>query len=202
MKILVSLLLASFIGVTLHAQSASPVGSGTSGPQVSGNYVISPLDTLRVRLFVADEPQFETELRVASDGSVTLPHLGLVNLKDKTLEESRVHLYELYNRDYYVNPHLDMVVLAYNQRSVTVIGQVNAQGQVPFPSEEALYLLEAIALAGGWKANDLADTKRVKIIREEANGNMREIVVDARSLSARDMPLQDGDTIEVPRRIW
>jgi polysaccharide export outer membrane protein len=175
---------------------------GSSGGVSSSSYVISPLDYLRVSLFVADEMQFSTELRVSQDGTITIPHLGTVKIVEKSIEETREFLYEPYNRDYYVNPHIEIVVLQYSERSVTVIGKVNRQGLIPFPSEKGLSLLEAIAAAGGWSNDRLADKNSVTITRTDENGEKSVIEVDARKLTTRDFPLQEGDLINVPERLW
>ncbi|MGC9450809.1 MAG: polysaccharide biosynthesis/export family protein [Oceanipulchritudo sp.] len=172
------------------------------GAKASGSYVISPLDYLRIALFVADEQQFNTELRVSQNGTITVPHLGTIDVAGRTIEEMRELLYEPYNRDYYVNPHIDITVLGYAERSVTVIGKVNRQGLVPFPSEEGMTLLEAIAMAGGWSGDRLADKRNVTITRLGDDGEKFIIEVDARNLTTKDYPLKEGDLINVPERLW
>lgn len=184
----------------LLAQGAD--GGAGSMSRASSSYVISPLDYLRVSLYVADEPQFASELRVSQNGTVNVPHLGTVEIAGKSIDEARDMLYEPYNRDYYVNPHIDITVLAYSERSVTVIGKVNRQGLIPFPSEKGLTLLEAIAAAGGWSADRLADKRKVTITRTNEDGQRSVIEVDARSLSTQDYPLQEGDLINVPERMF
>jgi protein involved in polysaccharide export with SLBB domain len=195
-------LIACFSVATLPLISQESSDSAGDGGQVSSSYVISPLDYLRIALYVADEMQFQTEVRVSQSGSVTVPHLGTVRLSGKSIEEVRDELYEPYNRDYYVNPHIEVIVLSYAERSVTVIGKVNRQGLVPFPSEEGLTLLEAIALAGGWSADRLADKRNVTITRRGEDGEKFTIEVDARNLTTKDYQLQEGDVVNIPERIW
>ena len=172
------------------------------GGQVSGSYRISPLDYLRIALYVADELQFETEVRVSQSGNITVPHLGTVAVAGQSIEEMREALYRPYNADFYVEPHIEVVVLSYAERSVTVIGKVNRQGVIPFPSEEGLTLLEAIAMAGGWSADRLADRRNVTITRTDKNGEKYLIEVDARDITTQDYPLQEGDLVRVPERLW
>ena len=192
-----------FLLAPLSAQEPSSSGdvSGEGG-RVSGSYVISPLDYLRIALFIADEQQFQTEVRVSQSGTVTVPHLGTVEIAGKSIEEVRDDLYLPYNRDYYVDPHIEVIVLSYSERSVTVMGKVNRQGLVPFPSEQGLTLLEAIALAGGWSADRLADKRNVTITRRGEDGDKFTIEVDARNLTTRDYQLQEGDVINIPERLW
>ncbi len=182
----------------------APIGTvaGQNMTYASGSYTIRPLDVVRVTLYVADDQQFSTEVRVSSSGTVSLPYLDQVTLAGLTVEEARRFVYEPYNRDYYVEPHIDLVVLTSAARTVTVMGQVNAQGQVFLPSEQPLSLLQAIAAAGGFRSNDLADKRRVRITRIGTDGQEEVITVNADDISATDMPLQENDLIFVPRRMW
>ncbi len=166
------------------------------------SYVISPLDYLRVALFVADEPQFTSEMRVSQNGTITVPHLGTVEVAGLSVDAARELLYAPYNKDYYVEPHIDIIILEYAERSVTVMGKVNRQGLIPFPSEKGLSLMEAIAAAGGWSNDRLADQDKVTITRTDKNGDKSVVKVDARKLTGEDYPLQEGDLIYVPERIW
>lgn len=195
-------LLMGWVWVPAQDGDGFPGGSGLNENEVSGTYVISPLDYLRVALYVADELQFQTEVRVSQNGSITVPHLGMVEVAGLPIEKMRERIYEPYDRDYYVNPHIEVVVLSYAERSVTVIGKVNRQGMVPFPSEKGLTLLEAIALAGGWSADRLSDKRNVTITRLDENGERFVIAVDARNITSRDHPLQEGDLINIPERLW
>lgn len=192
--------LACWAALLPSALGQEPAASGTG--TASTSYVIAPLDYLRIALYVADEVQFQTEARVSQSGDITVPHLGNVRVAGKSIEELRDLLYVPYNRDYYVNPHLDVIVMAYSERSVTVIGKVNRQGLVPFPSEQGMTLLEAIAQAGGWSADRLSDKRNVTITRTNEKGEKSIIQVDARNITTRDHPLQEGDLINVPERIW
>lgn len=195
-----SIVLMLSLTTSVYSQDGGE-GSGSS-LSTSGSYVISPLDYLRIALFVADEAQFQTEVRVSQTGKVTVPHLGSVEIAGYTVEEAREELFLPYDRDYYVDPHIDVVVLSYAERSVTVIGKVNRQGLVPFPSEKGLTLMEAIAAAGGWSADRLSDKSKVTITRTTEDGEKVVLEVDAREISTTDYPLMEGDLINVPERLW
>ena len=85
---------------------------------------------------------------------------------------------------------------------MTVVGKVNRQGVIPFPSEKGLTLMEAIAAAGGWSNDRLADKGKVTITRTNGSGEKTVVTIDARELTGNDYPLQEGDLINVPERIW
>lgn len=204
------LFLSSVIALSpIHAQSGGGgesmseggLGGGTE-VMTSASYRIANLDVIRVTLYVADEVQFQTEARVSQNGTISLPYLGSVEVVGLRLDELRQKIFEPYNRDYYVEPHIDVAILAYSERFVTVIGKVNRQGPVPFPTEEQMFLLEAIARAGGWSNDRLADMRNVTITRTNDEGERVTIQVDARNITARDHPLKDGDLVNVPERMW
>ncbi len=182
--------------------SLGQVASGQNMTYASGSYVIRPLDVVRVQLFVADDQQFSTEVRVSADGTVSLPYLDSIMIGGMTVADARRYIYEPYNRDYYVEPHIDFAVLTSASRTVTVMGQVNGQGQVFLPSEQPLSLLQAIAAAGGFRSNDLADKRRVRITRIGTDGKEEIFTVNADDITAEDIPLQENDLVFVPRRMW
>ncbi len=186
----------------MYAQdSRSRNGSNRSdiqGTEASSSYVIRSLDYLRFRII--GEPETQVEVRVSADGSVELPYIGAVLLEGLTVSDARRRVFSLYNGDYYINPQIDLTIIAYSGRSVEVLGHVGRQGSVEFPSERPLYLLEAIARSGGFQ--ELGNRRAVEIRRIFENGETETIVVDTTSISPRDHPLQDGDIINVPRRVW
>jgi len=168
--------------------------------KASESYQISPLDVLHFR--IVGELETETEVRVAQDGSITLPYLGTVNITGKTVAQAREFLFAEYSKDFYVNPQIDLVIVSYKERRVNVQGMVNRQGFVLFPPEEKMTLMGAIALAGGWGDNRLAQKSAVKLIRTDEDGVSKTYVIDTQEISQEDWPLQDGDLIVVPERKW
>ncbi len=165
--------------------------------KASESYTIGPMDGLTFRII--GEQETLTEVRVAADGTVNLPYVGSVKLAGKTVSQARAHLFELYDRDWYVNPQIDLLVVSYSQRRVQVLGKVARQGPVIFPPEEEMTLLTAIAYAGGWSPDGLARTTAVKLKRNE-DGAAREFTIDTTSIGPKDWILKDGDIIEVPER--
>lgn len=82
---------------------------------------------------------------------------------------------------------------------VTVVGEVEKQGQFPLRYGIDVTVLEAWAMAGG--ATDNAKRKDTVILRERADGTVQEIPVNMDKLLAReiqDPPLLPGDVLYVP----
>lgn len=165
-------------------------------------YVLQPMDLVKVEVF--QEPDMLREVRIAQDGSVTLPLISKVDLKGKTVEQAQDRIRLLYDKDYLVNPQINLTVLEYAKRDVKVLGQVTKAGAVDIPTDRPLKLLDAIALAGGFTR--LADRKKVTLTRIGADGTTTTTEINADNIlqsknSADQWVLQQGDVINVPERL-
>jgi polysaccharide biosynthesis/export protein len=154
-------------------------------------------------VFQEDDINKQGEVSISQECTIVLPLIKTVSLKGKTVRQAEDLIRDLYNRDYLVNPQVSVIVLKYAERSVNVIGAVNNAGRVQFPQERGLTVVDAISLAGG--QSRLADLKRVKLTRKNANGEViiQEIDVDAlMKRGGRDaVRLEKGDVLFVPERI-
>lgn len=188
-----------FFMVALLASSAfaqQPKRSGEA-EQASSSYVIKPLDYVVFRII--GEPDTDVQLRVASDGTISLPYIKEVKVEGLSVSDAQQLVYELYDGDYYIDPQIDLAVLASSEKMVQIIGYVIRPGNIPIPAEKPLYLMEAISAVGG--AVPLGDLKRVEIRRNGPDGQQEKITVNTQNITSRDYELQDGDIIEIPRRI-
>lgn len=160
------------------------------------------MDRIKVQVF--QEPDMEREVRIAQDGSVTLPLINKVDLKGRTVQQAEDIIRQLYDKDYLVNPQINLTIEEYAKRDVKVIGQVGKPGAVDIPTDRPLKLLDAIALAGGFTR--LADPKKVTLTRVNADGSTTTNEINADSIiksknSADAWSLQQGDVINVPERL-
>jgi polysaccharide biosynthesis/export protein len=180
------------------ARIDSSRGGGTRG-----DYVLQPLDLLRVQVFQEDDINKQGEVRISEQATITLPLIGTVSLRAKTVRQAESMIRELYDKDYLVNPQVNVQVLKYAERFVNVNGAVNTAGRVAFPQERGLTIVSAITAAGG--QSRIANLTRVKLTRKGPDGvaETREINVDAimKGGGADDVPLENDDTIFVPERI-
>lgn len=165
------------------------------------DYLLQPSDLLDVQIF--QEENLKRAVRVSQEYSITLPLVGKVDVKGKSLRQAEDLIRELYARDYLVNPQINVVVIEYAKRTVNVIGQVNQPGAVLFPQEQGLTLLDAISRAGGFSR--LANRSQVKLTRTNADGKSDTFVIDADDLikgrSSNNWPLLVNDIVFIPERI-
>ncbi len=145
----------------------------------------------------------DREVRISRESVVSLPLIGRVNLKGLTIRDAERHVAELYDRDYLVNPQINIVVLEYARRTVNVLGSVGEPGEVEFPREEGLTLLDAISRAGGFTR--LADRRKIKLTRKGEEGQAETVTINADDIIEGDSSelwvLQTDDLIYVPERI-
>ena len=166
------------------------------------DYTIQPGDLLQVQIFQEDD--LAREVRVTQGNSITLPLIGSVDVAGLTPKQAQDLIRELYDRDYLVNPQVNVGVTEYAPRSVNVLGAVNNPGAILFPQEEGLTLVDAIARAGSF--NRYADRRKVKLSRTDADGRTVTEIIDVDDLMESgtndSWPLSRDDVIFVPERIF
>jgi len=168
---------------------------------ISDDYILQPLDLLQMRVF--QEENMDREVRISRESTVMLPLIGLVDLAGLTIRQAEEKVTYLYDKDYLVNPQINITVLEYARRTVNVLGAVAEPGEIEFPQEEGLSLMEAISRAGGFTR--LGDRRKVRLTRREASGDVVNFIVNTDDMiegdSAEEWPLQTGDLIFVQERI-
>ncbi|MCW5549001.1 MAG: polysaccharide export protein [Opitutaceae bacterium] len=177
------------------------VAQEASGGAERSDYLLQPADLLRVQIFQEDD--LTREVRISQEYTISLPLVGSIELRGRTLADAQRIIRDLYDRDYLVNPQVNVIVLEYAKRTVNVIGSVNSPGAVPFPQEEGLTLLDAITRAGGF--NRFADRRRVRLTRTDAQGATVNYTINADDIiqgnAKETWPLQRDDVIFVPERL-
>ena len=190
-----ALLALALLGTGLQAQDQVP-------PAVeSTDYVMQPSDLIRVMVF--QEPDLMREVRITQEYTITLPLIGTIDLRNKTVRQAEEIIRSLYDKDYLVNPQINLTVLEYTQRTVKVLGMVNQPGAIVFPPEQKMGLLEAIARAGGFSR--IAERRKVRLSRTLEDGKSENYIINADEMiqgaSAEQWLLTKGDVIFVPERI-
>ena len=188
-------------GESAPAGNASTGGPSSVGQIVGQNYVIQPSDVLALEIY--QHTDLKKQVRVEGDGSIELPLINKVTVQGMTVAEAQELIRDLYNRDYLVDPQVSLIVLEFSPKFVRVLGLVNSPGVVRIPPDRDLTLTEAIAAVNGF--NRLGQPRKVQIKRVDDQGNARTIEVDFNRImtdpNARDIVLQEGDTVFVPERL-
>jgi polysaccharide biosynthesis/export protein len=172
----------------LNDQDApAPASTSTSGSGTKGNFsaiksdpdrMLSPNDVISVTVYQEDE--LATKTIIDKSGMVMLPLLGRVKVSPMTIGEATARIQQLYDKDYLVNPRVNLIVEQFAVRRFAVLGQVQRPGNFDFPQNESMNLLEAIAIAGGYTR--LGAPSKVSVRRIE-NGSPKIYRVDAGEMS-------------------
>ncbi|MDB6114737.1 MAG: Polysaccharide biosynthesis/export protein [Lacunisphaera sp.] len=182
-------------GATARAEESPPTTA------TSTDYIMQPSDLIRVMVF--QEPDLLREVRITQEYTITLPLIGTIDVRNKTVRQTEDIIRDLYNKDYLVNPQVNLTVLEYTQRTVQVVGSVNNPGAVVFPPEQKMGLVEAIARAGG--QSRIADLKKVRLTRT-TDGKTENFIINVDDLmkgaSGEQWLLHKGDVVFVPEKIF
>ncbi len=153
-------------------------------------------------LRIVGEDKLPTEYVVAPDGTVDLPYIH--RLKVAGLEPQEISdqvRQRLMEEGILTDPSVSVNIKAYNSKRVEVLGQVKKPGSLPL--EPGMTLLRAISQAGGFNA--LADRGHVTIRRKVSSEQIRSATVDVKAIldnEIPDVPLQAGDSIHIPERVF
>jgi polysaccharide export outer membrane protein len=199
---LVFAIAAGLLPFIASAQETASTPDSTPTPAATTDYMLRPSDVLQIQVF--QEPDLTREVSVSQEYNVSLPLIGTVDLKNRSVRQTEELVRQLYDKDFLVNPQVTVIVVRYAERAVNVIGMVNSPQAVPFPPERGLTLLEAISRAGGF--NRMADKTKVQITRTDDKGVTSTFTVNADKLldakSSNVWSLQVDDVVNVPEKFF
>jgi polysaccharide export outer membrane protein len=193
-------------------QSAAVTPPATPAPppsQVISSYVVGPADVLGIKVF--GEDALSNKYTVDTDGSITFPLLGRVEVSRKTTRQIEEALTKMLAGDFLRRPQVSVEVAQYRSRSIFVIGEVRNPAR--YTIEGPMTLLEVIAEAGSTTpaASDTIIVQRYKegmaaaVTAPAMPGDDRSVEVVRVSLEelragrlAANILLQENDTIIVP----
>jgi len=163
---------------TLVAQSTSdldrlayggavPVRIGAPGA-TEGPYTLDSGDKLRVVVFGQDG--LTNSYGVDAGGSITMPLIGAVSARGKTIAELSSAIDARLRQGYIRDPHVAVEIESY--RPFFILGEVTFPGQYPFVAN--MTVETAVAIAGGFGPRALRD--RVEISRPAGGQTIRSTV--------------------------
>src|SRR6266511_5053173 len=171
------------------------LAAGLAQPQA---YVIGPRDSLLV--VVTDETELSGKFSVDVDGTITLAYLNRVKVAGLTLSEAQARVTALLKDGSILrNPQVRIEVDQFKSRKVTVTGEVRTPGPVGM-NASTMTLLEALALAGSPSSNASNDVIVQHKPKNPGDPEPPPIIVNRKELELgrSDIPLQDGDVINIP----
>jgi polysaccharide biosynthesis/export protein len=183
-------------GLWSQAAAPAPATNSAATKPHDDSFVIGNDDLLAINVW--KEPEISRSVPVRSDGRISLPLVGEVQAAGETpLKLEQALAARLKN--YIDEPEVTVIVQQINSQKFNILGQVNHPGS--FPLANASTVLDAIALAGGFR--DFAKQKAIYVLRENPDGsetrlhfNYKEIVKGKNP--EQNIKLQPHDTVVVP----
>ena len=176
---------------TLSAPDTTTASGAYEG---SSDYRIGAQDLLEISVFGVQE--LDKEVRVNSNGQISLPLIGGVMAGGKTIPELESELAKKYADGFLQNPQVSVFVKEFTSQRLTVEGAVNKPGIYPITGKTTL--LQAIALAGGVD-DKVADLGGIVVMRQ-VSGRRQAAVFDLRQVrrgNVEDPQLYGDDIIVV-----
>jgi polysaccharide biosynthesis/export protein len=175
--------LASVVGAVLPAQVT--------------DYRIGPQDVLSVKVYETPELNAD-DLRVSTEGKITLPNAGAIALAGLTEAEAGLEVERVLEQCCVNRATVTVRVKEYRFKPIAVIGAVGRPG--PIASSGRLTLLDVLTAAGG-VGGQHGDV--VHIIRHGDNGLSDQLTVRLDDLLVRgeqrmNVPIYPGDLVNVP----
>lgn len=203
---LISMLLLSSMlaacGSTGGARNAVAAGSSLPAPDTTNasgayegasDYRMGAQDLLQISVFGVEE--LNKEVRVNSNGQISLPLIGSVMAGGRTIPELEAELAKKYAAGYLQKPQVTVFVKEFTSQRITVEGAVNKPGIFPITGRTSL--LQAIALAEGVD-DKIADLGGIVVMRQ-VGGKRQAAVFDLRQVRKGNVedPQLYGDDIVV-----
>jgi len=194
------MLLLCVFGSQASAQTTTPVGpsalshtsrSVSSAPEQ--NYILGRDDVLQVDALGVSN--FSTKTKIGADGTIQLPYLGSVTAANRSIPQLRSEIEDALRKGgYFSKPIVQVEVVSYASRYVTVLGEVTTPGLITV--DRPYRVSEILARVGGIR-EDGAD---YIAIRSE-NGPVRNLVIKdlATGDDTADPYVQPGDKIFSPK---
>jgi len=176
--------------VLLSAQSGDITRKGDD------DYVIGPQDLLEIKVF--EVPELNITTRVAENGTIALPLLGVVPVEGLTRRGVEEKLAKLLEESYLKNAQVTVFIREYESRMVSVMGAVKSPGNYKLLG--SMSLMQLLSRAGGLTGNT-AD--KIIVIRTFPSGKTTSLSIDLDELMLQgnpkiNIPLMANDIVNVP----
>lgn len=187
-------------GLLAAAQPAAPAAQ----PAAPAGLAPSPLSPLgpgdSVTLHVFGQPDMDSVLGVADDGTIRVPLAGSVQVGGVSADEAARRVEKAFkDGGYFVAPHVSLAVTQSLSQRITVLGEVRAPGRYPIDSKTTI--LDLLAQAGG--PTEFA-SNTVYVLRTDPSGGVKRYPVTLQGLTSTGgvgagQSLRVGDSVFVPR---
>ncbi len=149
---------------------------------------------------ILPEPAIEVTVTVRPDGMITVPLIGDLLARDRTIPEIAADIEERIAR-FKRDPKVNVALIGAASTDIVILGEVGRQASFPLVKETRI--VEAIGLVGG--TTPFGWDSRIRVIRT-VNGVTRVLRVNLNAIRKGDLStnlmLEAGDVVYVPPTPW
>lgn len=178
-------------GVAPPVTPVQAPAAATAEPPAAAEYILGPDDVIEVEIVGQAD---KARAKVYTDGTIQMNLVGKMSVAGKTPRTLGEEIAQaLRTGGFYANPVVNVEVVSFASRYVTVLGSIGSPGLVPV--NRAYRLSEILARVGGQQAN-AADYMTVT----SENGEQKRYSIKDLAMggAANDPFVQPGDKIFVP----
>ena len=162
---------------------------------LNASYTINAGDVLEINVW--REKDLDKEVTVRPDGAVSIPLVGEIIAKGKTIAELQKLITNKLEK-FIPDPVVTVTTKAILGNKVYVVGNVNRPGEIIM--NQRINVIQALGIAGG--TNAFADLNDIKILRR-VDSNQVAIPVKAQDIESgknlkQNITLLSGDVLVVP----
>lgn len=163
-----------------------------------GKALLGAGDVVDIRIF--DEKDLSGSHQISSEGFVRLPLIGMIQISGMDSEQAAALIAAEYQKKYLKNPEVSLFVQQFNSRKIYLLGQVKSPG--PYPYEEKMTLIAAVAKAGGPTQLAAANRTLISRIKDGKKVRLTAKVSDIGKGEAEDIAIFPGDIIFIPESLF
>lgn len=164
-------------------------------------YTVGVGDVLEIRILKPDD--LKNESTVTPSGEVSVPYLGSINVKGKTITQIQRTIQNNLASGYLKYPVVVVSLLQSHSRNFTISGEVIRPGT--YPLGEDTTVLKAVSIAGGFTRFGSKSSVKVLRPRKDKPGyyNIKVDLKEALNGNAQaDIVIQAGDIIVISEGLF
>ncbi len=173
-------------------------GTASCSQQADRSYKIGPGDIITLTIIAGGTDQAKVDLVVSEEGEVTIPFIGNLKASGLTLKNLEKKVYVPLEKDYFVDPQVNIRIKEYHSLSFTISGAVDEPGEYELDFHPSI--MDLIAKAGGVK---IERGNIAYVLRQTHGMDDLPVNVDLSKLldegdMSQNIMLKTGDKVYIP----
>lgn len=161
-------------------------------------YKVGPGDIINLSIIAGGVEQANTDIVVSEQGEITVPFIGNINASGLTLKNLEKKIFIPLEKEYFVDPQINIQIKEYHSLSFTISGAVNSPGKFELSFHPTI--MDLIAQAGGVSPSR---GNIAYILRQSQDSENDPVNIDLSKLldegdMTQNIMLKTGDKVYIP----